>query len=307
MRPKSILHELAAHLNELLARAAHPEAGWSPARRAFAHRLLVGLVMAGDVMMSAIVRKFPGKVAIKHRYKNALRMLGLVDLVPVARQQAAVLGHQVGAGHVIGIDLSDIHKRYGKVMEALSMVRDGSTGEVPVPGYMLVTATAFDTAAGHKAMPLPLLFEGYSYVAEDFQSENAVWLDAIDHVCLATRDGVIAIDRAGDNKRIIRRLVRRKRDFVVRLKVGETSRNLEVHGRTMRTKWAVEQAQDHGHIHAFELAAQRLLKPLKPSQFWGYALVSGIAAILQRNARILPLMPWLRPPRLPPDPQLSLL
>ena len=99
MRPKKIPSELAAYLNELFALAAHPQAGWSLARRAFVQRLLVGLVMAGDVMLSSIVRQFPGKVAIKHRYKTADRMLGLVDLVPVARQQAEVLGRQVGAGY----------------------------------------------------------------------------------------------------------------------------------------------------------------------------------------------------------------
>lgn len=431
MRPKQILTELAVYLNALLAMAAHPESGWTAPRRVFAHRLLVGLVMAGDVMLSSIVRTFPSSTAIKHRYKGADRMLGKVDLVPVAGHQVDVLGAHVGPDYVVAIDLSDIHKKYGKAMEALALVRDGSTGEVAVPGYGLVSATAFDMRAGHKAMPLPLIFETYSSVSEEFLSETAIWLDAIDRVCDATEHGVIAIDRAGDNRRILRRLVDRKRDFVVRLKVGKTSRNLELFGRKMRAMVAVEHAQTRGDIEvvrestdgrrstytatmrsvpvrvpgideelwlcvfdspehkhplvvlttlpgrdaeqlgrvlaayfarwageevhrfakqafklenvrtltwkrtknlvaavaiamgamariahlpnattliaAFEHHAQRLLPALKPSQFWGYAIASGAAAILWRAQKILPLMPWLRPRPRPPDLQLALL
>lgn len=431
MRPIEILHQLADHLNVLLARAARMDPTWSTARRNFARRLLVGLVMAGDVMLSQIVRHFPGAVGIRHRYKNADRMLGLVDLVPVARQQAYVLGELVGPGHVIAIDLSDIRKLYAEKMERLSLVYDGSTGDIAVPGYGLVTATAFDTAAGCKTMPIPLVFETYSSADIDFKSETAIWLDTIDVVAKATPAGVLAIDRAGDNGRILRRLVAHRRDWVVRIKAGRSCRMLEVFGRRMLVSTALEHTVDRGSIEAtreshddrrstyqakvsslpvrvptidadmwlcvfdsphhkqplvvltslradtverlsfilacyfgrwaseemhrfakqsfklenvrtltwrrtknlvamvaiamgalarvarlptattvlrsLEAASQRIIEPLGPGQFWGYALASGMAAILIRNARMLPLVAWLLPTRRPPDPQLALL
>lgn len=250
MRLKDSLLDIRRHVNEIVDLAAHPESGWNAPRRLFVHRLTLGLIQAQDVMLSEIVRQFPNKsVPIKHRYKNADRMLGEIDLVSVASEQLEVLGKKVDDDWVIGVDLSDIRKRYAKAMEAIGVIRDGSTGETGVPGYDLVTAAAVDLSSENKALPVPLMFELFSNRHDDFKSETHVWLEAIDRLCDATAGATFAIDSAADNGRILKRLLLRKRDFVVRLKVGENSRNL-VYGddRKAQVKEVWKQAQMFGEM-----------------------------------------------------------
>ena len=67
-----ILSDVAAWLNTLLARADHPGANWNSPRRAFVLRLLLGLILAGDTMLTAVVRHFPNKcLAIQPRLPDA--------------------------------------------------------------------------------------------------------------------------------------------------------------------------------------------------------------------------------------------
>jgi len=232
-----MISRIAGHLNELLCRADHPGADWNVWRRAFAHRLLLGLIMAGDTMLTSIVRHFPNQgVAMRYRYKAADRMLGEVDLVPVAAQQPELLGKEVDDRYVIALDLSDIAKKYATKMECLATIYDGSAGDIHAKGFGLVTATALDLSERRKAMPIPLLFEVFSSAEEEFVSQPHIWLEAIDTLCAATPGGVIALDREGDNGRIIKRLCDRGRSFVIRLNTGESSRNVLVEDATRPTR-----------------------------------------------------------------------
>lgn len=255
MRLHETLQHLTLHLNELLRRAAHPKAGWNAARRAFVHRFLAALIVAGTTVLSEVVRRLPSSTVMRHRYKAADRMLGDIDLVPVAAAQTDILGRQLDDGWVIALDLSDIRKDYAKKMEALGRVYDGSTGEINVPGYGLVTACAFDLAGKHKALPLPLLFEVFSPAEADFKSENTIWLDAIDRLCDATSGATIAIDRAGDNGRIIAKLLDRNRKFVVRVCAGNSSR-IVLFGKDSRARVrdAWKEARMFGELEATRLS-----------------------------------------------------
>jgi len=92
-----VLPFLLRHLNEFLQLAGHPQSGLKQARRAFIRRMFTALILAGDTLLTALVRQFPNKeLAMKHRYKAADRMLRDVDLVPVAAQQTEILGAGVG-------------------------------------------------------------------------------------------------------------------------------------------------------------------------------------------------------------------
>jgi hypothetical protein len=44
-----------------------------------------------------------------------------------------------------------------------------------------------------------------------------------------------------------------------------------------------------------ELRGQRVRKHLRDEQFWGYALLAGVRALLTAGRRLLQAMPWLRP------------
>ena len=225
-----VLSRLQLHVADLITLAAHPNTQWNHARSVFTHRLVSGVALAGDTMVTSIVRALPrGNTAMKHRYKNFDRMLGEVDVVPIAAAQTELLGNRVGkdgGDWVIPVDLSDIHKPYAEAMGGLSEVRDGSTGEVCVNGFGLATACAIDLSAGRKAVPLPLNFEVYSTTTGDFVSQPHIWLEMLNTLCDVTPGGTFALDRECDNGRILHRILDRGRDFVARLQVGQNARNL---------------------------------------------------------------------------------
>lgn len=147
--------------------------------------------------------------------------MGKVDLVPVAFQPMELLGKHVtsdlGKDWVIAVDISDIHKKYAEKMEALDRIRDGFTGEINVPGYGFITGSTIDLNSSEKVMPLPLLLEVFSPVEEDFKSQPAVWMSALDSLMNATTSGTFAIDSEVDSNRSFDKCLARKRHFVIRV------------------------------------------------------------------------------------------
>ena len=94
-------------------------------------------------------------------------------------------------------------------------MRDGSTGEI-VKGYWLRELLAADVVGDSVT---PLYAELYSHEADDFKSENAQILKAVNCVSQATdRRGIFAIDRGGDPRNILIPLLERGLRFVVRQK-----------------------------------------------------------------------------------------
>ncbi len=253
----------ARYLNQILCLAAHPQAGWNHRRRVFAHRLLVGLILAGDTMLTAIVWRFPNKsLSMKMRYKAVDRMMGEVDLVSVAEQQMEVLGKRVGKDWVIAVDLSDIHKQYATQMESLALVRDGSTGETSVPGYGLITASAVNLNAQEKVLPLPLLFEVFSPASKDYRSQPAIWLEAFDRLMDATPAGTFVVDSEADNGRFFDKMLTRNRHFVFRVKSGNSSRLL-LYNKDSRARvrdcW--REAKQHGELTVERIAEDGTRSP----------------------------------------------
>ncbi len=116
--------------------------------------------------------------------------------------------------------MTDIRKLYAKKMEALAGIHDGSTGQLG-RGYSVVTACAFHLAGRAKAQPWPLLFEVFSSAEEDLESQNTFWLDAIDRMHAVAPRATIAIDREGDNGKLLRRLLDLHQPFVTRLNTHE--------------------------------------------------------------------------------------
>lgn len=264
---KQILTHLSDYVRSLLQQAAHPESGLSRERRRFAVQLVVALALAGDVMLSAIVRKLPKTdVAMRHRYKAADRMLGEIDLVPVAALQTAELGRRVGPGHIIAVDLSDITKRYAKAMPNLYAVHDGSTGEIG-QGYGLATAVAHDLSGETKAIPLPLHFEVFSAKEANFKSQPAVWMEMLRSLCAATQHGTFVMDREADNRRIMDLLLAEKRHFVIRVNTHEHSRHVDLFNRKTRARVqdAWKEATFHGELKASRLLGDGSRRPYEAS------------------------------------------
>jgi hypothetical protein len=117
---------------------------------------------------------------------------------------------------VIAIDPGDIRKKYAKKMEFLGRVRDGSEGEIG-EGYPLCMAVATDIES---KKVIPLCCEAYSYLAEDFKSENTQILKVIDTIFEHLGDrGIHAHDRGGDRGVIYAKYLRgdKPQRFVIRL------------------------------------------------------------------------------------------
>ena len=79
---------------------------------------------------------------------------------------------------VIAIDPGDLRKKYGKKMEFLGKVPDGSEHEIG-EGYPLGKAVATDIES-HQV--IPLYCKAYSLLAEGVKSENSQLLKLIDMI-----------------------------------------------------------------------------------------------------------------------------
>ena len=263
MRLLTLVTALCTYLNPLFREVAHPSSGWNEPRRRFVIALVLAIVSAGTTVLSDVVRAMPGGTAIRYRYKAVDRMLARADLVGLAAAQTARLADGVGAGWVVPIDMTDIRKLYAKKMEYLAGIHDGSTGQIG-RGYSVVTACAFHLAGRSKAQPLPLLFEVFSSAEEDFKSQNTFWLDAIDRIHAVAPRATVAIDREGDNGKLLRRLLDHHQPFVTRRNTHEHSRHL-LFGATSRARvmdvW--KEATLHGELTATRLADDGGRKPYR--------------------------------------------
>jgi len=131
----------------------------------------------------------------------------------LTRQLVRMGRQRIVTNTVLALDLSDIRKEYAEKMEHLAVVRDGSTGELH-QGYWLCDVTGAEV---HSSEIVPLYQKLYSVEADDFTSENAEILTAIDLVRAHTQGrGVWAIDRGGDRKKLLEGLLEREERFVIR-------------------------------------------------------------------------------------------
>jgi hypothetical protein len=132
---------------------------------------------------------------------------------------ASLASRRVEANAVLCLDLSDVRKEYAEKMEYLDQVWDGSEGEVHA-GYWLCSVTAAEVQGSEIT---PLYQTLFSARAQDFLSENAEILAAVDQVRAHTGGrGIWAIDRGGDRKRLLEPLLERGERFVIR-SVGQRS------------------------------------------------------------------------------------
>jgi len=121
-------------------------------------------------------------------------------------------------------DLSDLAKPYARWMQGLDRVRDGSDpDERIVPGYWLnevyVELSPYRFA--------PVVFDLFSLRSGEVLSQNNVILRGMDEAFQVTGPrGVFVADQGLDANYLFDDLLRKSRDFIVRVKVGTSSRNL---------------------------------------------------------------------------------
>lgn len=200
---------------------------FNSAKRRLIKEMLYGIQASKDVKLSNISRTLKEDQRLIKTEDRLSRNLDDEDFTDTINHEICRLGAtKVSDEMVIAIDPGDIRKRYAKKMEFLGRVRDGSEGEI-AEGYPVCKAVATDIESKNV---IPLYCEGYSYLAEDFKSENAKILKLIDTVFEHLGDrGIHAHDRGGDRGVIYEKYLRRERPqrFVIRL----VSRDLIHQGR----------------------------------------------------------------------------
>jgi len=199
--------QLTKFSSELCEHLTKPLAG-------FVSEMLFGIQSSQDVKLSNISRSLQEKIALIRTEKRLSRNLKSADLEKELTPQLVRMGSsRIQPNTVLALDLSDIRKEYAQKMENLATVRDGSTGELHL-GYWLCDVTGAEVN-GNQIVPLYQRI--FSVEAEDFTSENAEILAAVDLVREHTQGrGIWTIDRGGDRKKLLEPLLDRGDRFVIR-------------------------------------------------------------------------------------------
>lgn len=188
--------------------------GLSRPQQRFVRQVVFGIQASQDVKLSNIARSLKEDMALIKTENRLSRNLEAPELEsPLSERLAAMGGRRVEVNTVLCLDLSDLRKEYAKKMEYLAKVRDGSTGELH-DGYWLGDVVGAEVKGSEI---VPLYQKLYSAEAQDFQSENAEILEAVDRVRKHTRGrGIWAVDRGGDRKHLLEPLLERGERFVIR-------------------------------------------------------------------------------------------
>lgn len=183
----------------------------------FVRECIYGILSQESVMLTEIGRSLNSTVPLKKIEERFCRQLAKPDIQQALHDQLARhAADLITDDTLLILDLSDVKKKYAQAMEYLAQVRDGSSekGDI-VNGYWTVNVIATQVNSQHL---IPVYHGLYSQKAPEFESENDEILDAIDHTSRFTGNrGIWVIDRGGDRDRLFLPLMRKKRQFIIRL------------------------------------------------------------------------------------------
>lgn len=195
----------------------------------FVTQMIYGLLEGNKSHLSEIARSLKENITLKKTIDRLSRNLNhfqdrglLMDNYITQVQE-----HIQSDYSVIIIDNSDIAKPCSKKLEALTEIRDGSTGEI-VKGYQTIEA-AILTSNGK--MPLPIYEKVFSSAEDGFISETYENLQCLKS--LAQHFGkkcIRTLDRGFDANDYYRYFLKNQERFVIRAK---KNRNVIYNGKTM--------------------------------------------------------------------------
>ena len=197
-------------------------------QKKFVHQMLYGILAGNKLHLSEIARSLKENITLKKTIDRLSKNLNVFDDKDLLMQDYLTLvKHHVKDDYaVIIIDNSDIAKPASKKLEALSEIRDGSTGEL-TQGYLTIEAAVLSEKG---KMPLPVYEKVFSAAEKGFISEmyeNLRCLDALSEnfspKCVRT------LDRGFDANDYYRYFLKRRERFVIRAK---KNRNVIYHGKT---------------------------------------------------------------------------
>lgn len=185
-------------------------------RQNFLVEALGGMLGAQSVMLSEIARNFCDKsIKLIYREKRLSRNLqsDKWDENQIENQYLAKYG-KIKWDTVIGCDIGDLQKKYGRAFQYMARVHDGSEEKIG-PGYWLIEVCALYKNGKQK----PLLLRVYSQEDPEFLSQPDEVIKAIE---LVTRHsglfGIWVFDRGFDDKKLFILFEQKKLRFVVRVR-----------------------------------------------------------------------------------------
>ena len=187
-----------------------------PAKK-FILQMLYGILESNKVHLSGIARSLEENTSLKKTIDRLSRNLSSFgDKENIMKNYIKLVKKEINEkSSVIIIDNSDITKPYSKKMEALSDVRDGSTGEIK-KGYLTIEAAVL--SKGNK-MPLPVYEKVFSVSEKGFLSETDENLKCLEFLSANFRKtSVRTLDRGFDAKDYYRYFLERDEKFIIRVK-----------------------------------------------------------------------------------------
>jgi hypothetical protein len=211
--------KLASKLRAKLAKfSGYVSKGLDKSAKRFIREACYGILSSQSVLLTQMGRSLETKISLKKIEERFCRQLHKNQLWEQIHTNILTEAcTRVKQDTLLVLDLSDIHKKYAREMEYLTMVRDGSDGGAIVNGYWSTHVIAAELNSNDL---IPLYQDLYSQNAPDFISENAEILKAIDMIDSSLNGrGIWVIDRGGDRKVLYDHLLyrRSKKRFIIRL------------------------------------------------------------------------------------------
>ncbi len=194
----------------------------------FIHQMIYGILAGNKLHLSEIARSLKEEITLKKTIDRLSRNLNTFEEKRSLMQNYLFLvkQHVKEDYAVIVIDNSDIAKPASRKLEALSEIRDGSTGEI-TQGYLTIEAAVL---SGTDRMPLPVYEKVFSAAESSFVSEtyeNLCCLESLSENF--SKKCVRTPDRGFDANDYYRYFLKHNERFVIR---ARKNRNVIYNGKT---------------------------------------------------------------------------
>ena len=182
----------------------------------FISQMLYGLLSGQSCHLSDIARALDEKTSVKKIIDRLSRNLSdFSGEAELTESYLEAVKPQINEKTILIIDGSDITKPYGKKMEALASVRDGSSGEYR-QGYQTLGITALTP---DRKMPIPVYTKVYSSAENGFVSEDDEVLKGLNFLGKHFgKNNIRAFDRGYDSNVYYDYLIKNNHKFIIRAK-----------------------------------------------------------------------------------------
>ena len=194
----------------------------------FVTQMIYGILAGNKVHLSEIARSLNETIPLnKTIWRLSRNLSAFEEKEAVMENYISMVKKQIDEDNaVIVIDNSDITKPCSPKMEAISDVRDGSTGEIK-KGYCTIEAAVLSEG---KKMPLPVYEKVFSAAEEGFISETHENLCCLQSLSARfSKTCVRTLDRGFDGNEYYKYFLKNHESFVIRAK---KNRNVIYNGKT---------------------------------------------------------------------------